>query len=600
MDHVYRWNGYAETPSVGSLLRYVERNADRLKSKYLNWIHELGESSVGGRRLIERLVLGNGLSYWWMTLLVEKSPYKSPISDAVRLLALDEILAARKPARVRYVGPPGWLQESVRALCRRMEIKFEWQRRSITGAPKTIRDFYLAMPLAIRALLSGSRYLWRRWPFKHRKTSDPNAGGDLFLCSYFFNFAPDLASKGEFRSRYWGGLQRLMEQRRIRGNWLQLYVAQEGIDGTGGAIALTEAFNRTADATGYHTFLDAYLSVRVVTRVVWTWLWLNFTAWRLRNLKTLFVPLDSNLSLWPLMKGDWNDSMRGPAAISNLFYLFLFEAALRDLPRQRKGVYLCENQAWERALIHTWQMLGHGELVGVAHATVRFWDLRYFSDRQTILSRDQLSMPRPTYVALNGRVAVDAFVDAGYPKNELLECEALRYQHLAGVAAHQDTRQHNPSALRVLVLGDYLETATRRLLQLLEAATAAMPAGTVYAVKPHPSCPVDPTEYRVDPLEVVTSSLDRLMNSFDVAYTGNMTSAAVDVYIGGLPVVVMLDNAELNFSPLRGCNGVRFVSEPAELAEALSASAKEPHSVSSDQFFFLDPAMPRWSRLLAS
>ena len=78
-----------------------------------------------------------------------------------------------------------------------------------------------------------------------------------------------------------------------------------------------------------------------------------------------------------------------------------------------------------------------------------------------------------------------------------------------------------------------------------------------------------------------------------------MTSAAVDAYLAGLPVVVMLDETELNFSPLRGQPGVRFVGTPEELADALQAGHGATAYPDRKDFFFLDPALPRWRRLLS-
>jgi len=78
-------------------------------------------------------------------------------------------------------------------------------------------------------------------------------------------------------------------------------------------------------------------------------------------------------------------------------------------------------------------------------------------------------------------------------------------------------------------------------------------------------------------------------------------TAAVDVYLAGLPIVVMLDETELNFSPLRGATGVCFVSTPEELAEALySQQCKVVDMPDSNEFFFLDPKLPRWSHLLVN
>jgi len=88
--------------------------------------------------------------------------------------------------------------------------------------------------------------------------------------------------------------------------------------------------------------------------------------------------------------------------MSNVLLVELFDAALRDLPHQRTGLYLCENQAWERALVHAWRKHAHGRLIAVGHSTVRFWDLRYFPDGRTLSSTSSLALPRADVFAVNG------------------------------------------------------------------------------------------------------------------------------------------------------------------------------------------------------
>ncbi len=50
----------------------------------------------------------------------------------------------------------------------------------------------------------------------------------------------------------------------------------------------------------------------------------------------------------------------GGDAISRLLAIELFDAMMRNLPRQSRGLYLCENQGWERALAHARRKHGHG------------------------------------------------------------------------------------------------------------------------------------------------------------------------------------------------------------------------------------------------
>jgi surface carbohydrate biosynthesis protein (TIGR04326 family) len=319
----------------------------------------------------------------------------------------------------------------------------------------------------------------------------------------------------------------------------------------------------------------------------------------LRGIRLAFRPLGSSFSLWPLMRGDWYSSLRGPGAISSLLWLELFDLAMRDLPRQSKGLYLCENQAWERALIHSWRKHGHGQLIAVPHSTVRYWDLRYITDPRTVRSENALPLPQPDLVALNGMAAIDAYRSADYPNNAIVECEALRYSYLNELRTRPASRRAMAPGLKVLILGDYFPANTIKMLELLEAAVAQMSVQVEFTVKSHPSYAVKLANYPSLHLQAVDKPLDQILHGFDIAYSSNVTSAALDAYLSGLAVVVMLDAAELNFSPLRGQPGVRFVSTAGELNEALRSADQGPAgNHNPKEFFFLDPELPRWKRVL--
>ena len=251
-------------------------------------------------------------------------------------------------------------------------------------------------------------------------------------------------------------------------------------------------------------------------------------------------------------------------------------------------------------MIHSWRKHGHGRIVGAAHSTVRFWDLRYFCDARDMDVSLPCPLPAPDLVALNGSYAVKAHLEAGYPPHRIAECEALRYGYLETLikssGRHAVPRE---GRLRVLVLGDYSGVCTIRMMKLLAGAYPSV-RDMEFVVKPHPNFMIRAEDYPEMVFTVVTQPLGELLLGFDVAYCSNMTSAAVDARLAGLPVIVMLDDEEVNFSPLRGIQGVRFVSAPKELSDAL----REANDCGTEQeadlqdFFFLDERLIRWKRLL--
>src|SRR5262245_37597879 len=96
--HVIYWRRYSHDASSASVPRFLEDRAEHFRARYLAFIHDLGQTQLGGKRVVDHLDIGDGFSLWWMTHLAEKSPYKSPrIYECLRLLALEEMLTEMRP-----------------------------------------------------------------------------------------------------------------------------------------------------------------------------------------------------------------------------------------------------------------------------------------------------------------------------------------------------------------------------------------------------------------------------------------------------------------------------------------------------------------------
>jgi surface carbohydrate biosynthesis protein (TIGR04326 family) len=304
--------------------------------------------------------------------------------------------------------------------------------------------------------------------------------------------------------------------------------------------------------------------------------------------------------LWPLIRENFMESINGRTAVQHLLLIELFDAALKELPKQRLGIYLSENQGWERAMIYAWRKYQHGKLVAVFHSTVRYWDLRYFDDPRTFNDTSSLAKPLPDQVAVNGPVARKTLLSAGFPKNRLVEVEAQRYLGLAnGVSrSSKSSEAAGNHRRRLLVLGDCTRTSTDTMMRLLQEGAIEFKRYFDITVKAHPACPVSPTDYPPLVYQVTNEPLNHnTLGQFDIAYAANATSASLDAFLAGLPVVIMLDEMNLNFSPLRGQKGVRFVSTAEELLRVLKESAQE-YEIKNEAYFWQDTELQRWRSLI--
>jgi surface carbohydrate biosynthesis protein (TIGR04326 family) len=612
VEHVLAWRTYAHRNRVTSVPRYLEEHADRLRSKYLAFIHDLSQARIRGKRVVDHLDRGDGFSFWWMTQLAEKSYLKSSrLSCCLRLLALEEILLARQPSALTLVSSDQDLAHAMRRLCHNLQLRFVWQRERQPPQKWSLRRLYRALPWRVQGLISLARHLVARWPLR-RIGQTPWFSGDraVFLCSYFINLDPGSGAEGRFYSEYWAALPKYLHDSGRRTNWIHHFRLSPMVPDARTGARWLRLFNRDASNQGYHAFIDTYLTLGIVVRVLRDWCWLNALAWRLRSIHEAFRPQESAVWLWPILRGDWWDSLVGPLAISNCLWVALFDAALGDMPRQSLGLYLCENQGWERALLRAWRKHGHGQIVGVLHATVAFWHLYNFDDPRSLSAEQTCRMPLPDRLAVNGGMAVKAFSAVDYPLARLVEVEALRYLSLSGITPKRESRSEKPDAttppkpepsrVNVLILGDMIPAAMHTFLRLLEDTVKLLPPVYRFTFKPHPGLSVDLTRYPGLRAGETRETLDRILDEYDVAVSANSTSAAVDAYQVGVPVIVMLDGDDLNLSPLRGQPGVRFVSTRAEFVDALQTAGNEPApGVKHEELFFLDPALTRWKRLLS-
>ncbi|MGB6352712.1 MAG: TIGR04326 family surface carbohydrate biosynthesis protein [Steroidobacteraceae bacterium] len=598
------WRRFDPRGPASSVPGYLEEHADRLKRKYLAFIHDLGEYRVAGKRVIDHLDAGEGFSFWWMTQLAEKSPFKSPrIYDCLRLLALEEILLAHRPGALTLSSSDRALVQAISRLCRNMGIRFRMDQRSGTASGrKALRAVYGRLPSWLQGMMS-LRHTLRRWPL--RRVGVPrwySGANDCFICSYFIHLDRQRCANGSFYSRHWEGLPKFLHDRGRNINWMQLFLVSEVVPDAETGIGWVKNFNRDAANQGLHTFLESYLTPRRVARALRLWFWLMGVKWRLRNIRPAFNVTGSSVWLWPVLRSDWHSSLNGPVAMSNCLNVALFDDALAAMPRQSLGLYLFENQAWEKALLRAWRRHGHGEIIGVQHATVPYWHLYYFDDPRSLRPGGSCPLPLPDGIAVNGVAAREAFAEGGYPKEKLMEVEALRYLYLYRVdgAPRESGRQRRTGPLRVLVVGDMIAASMDRVLNLLQDTAGQLPTGYEFTLKPHPGYAVDLGRFPGLTMARTTESLAKLLGDYDVALAANSTSAAVDAYVARLPVIVAVDGANLNLSPLRGRPGVSFVSSPQELTKALESAAGrlEADERSREDFFFLSPDLQRWSRAL--
>jgi surface carbohydrate biosynthesis protein (TIGR04326 family) len=593
------WNEYAESARRVSIARRLDERAHDIRARYLAFVHDLGRTRVGAVTLIERLAARDGYSLWWTSTLAEKSPFKSPaIIECLKLLVLEEVLREWRPVELHLQGFDAARVAAIEHLARNMDIRVV--RGTRRPGTRSLKDVFRALPAMLQAGVWLFRHQVPRLRLRGVHRVPWFAGRNaLSFFSYFFNISDAGFKAGEFRPAQWGDLPQFCARRGLRTNWAHHLLLTPVVPSAQVALEWVRRFHEDAAHQGAHAFFDTFVSLATLWRATLAYLRIALRSFALREIRVAFTPSGSRASFWPLLAGEWRDSVRGRVAFQACVWIEAFDALLRELPRQQLGLFLQENQGWERVLIHAWRRHGHGGLVGVAHSTVRFWDLRYFDDPREYNGAAAARRPAPDAVALNGSVAERMYRDAGYP-GKTVAVEALRFMHLARDAIR---REHvgdatTQGATTVLVAGDSVREATDELLRCLAAALPALRRRLRVLFKPHPWCAIDLSAYGLAAVEQRHEPIEQLIGESDIV-CGGISSVTLEAYCAGTGVVVFVARGSLNFSPMLGLSNVRMVRNPSEMAAALD-DTPAVRATRGPSLFHLDAALPRWAQLFES
>jgi len=598
-DVIY-WSSYtnSEVDGIFSLPLLVEKNADNLKSQYLALIYEFGKAKIRDKQIVEHLKIRPNFSYWWMTLLVEKCNYsKSPqISNVIKLIGLREWLKENKYEGIYLITDNKELLDAISLLSKELLIDFEWiKEKEVKPKSGRVKQVFSVLPNIIQQPIWLLYYILSNWSLKGVGVKEwRETTATTTFVSYLFNNIPELVKQGHYGSYYWTDFVDLLNKKQHSTNWLHFYVKDNLLPTAKNARKAINEFNKSKNSNQCHVTLASFLSISLIYYVLKD----SYKIARLAKTISFQIKIKSGY-LWPLIKQDFEDSMKGISAISNILYFNLFEKAMNELPPQKKGCYLQENQGWEFGFISTWKSAGHeNNIIGYPHSTVRYWDLRYFFDPRSYERKDESDLPLPSYVGVNGSDAKKMYINGSYPPNKLIKLEALRYLHIHDSIINRNKRDDNVLKEKVvLVVGDYLKKITDLQLDILSSALVDINQSTHYIIKPHPGCPINMEDYPELSGELSKKPIQELLAISDVIYSGPTTSAVVDAYCVGLPVVTLLDGKALNLSPLKDNKGVYFVTNSKELAAAIN-NAKATNSDQGKNYFYLHTGLPRWHEWL--
>jgi surface carbohydrate biosynthesis protein (TIGR04326 family) len=598
---VVAWNAISFDEHVISVLDYIEDHSYRLRKKYLSFVHGFGEYEIKNKKIVEHLSEKRGYNLWWMSDIAAKSYLNSQaITDCIKLLALEEILSENDTDSVVIYANDNTspVCDAIHSLCVNLDISYTYK---IVGK-KNKREYKKLLKRFQPEWLSVLRYLYR-YLKSHKKIFNKknmvwfSEGNSISFFSYLYHLDIKKSEKGEFYSKQWGRLPSILRDLGLTLNWVHHDWAIKSADT---AQSWIEGFNSDPEQEGSHSLFENHLNTSLIVQAFLNYCRLYLKSFYLLNIRKAFQPIGSKVDFWPLLKRDWCVSLRGGAAMRNWLFVETVDNMLKTIPKQGLGLYVQENMYWERALLHGWRYHNHGNIIGTPIATINFWDLRYSEDSRTVKDINRsFALPLPDIVALHGPVAKEHYYNAGYPSKSTAEVEALRYLYLEEKIKSNSVAINNykKDKIKILVLGEIKADSTLEILTIVQAAVVGK-CDISITLKSHPVCPIDTDQLKKTGVLITDEPIEKILSIFDLVIVAGATSAAIDAYYAEVNIIVFLGKHELNLSPLRGFDDVKFVRTSYELESAIDFYSSENKKIRNMNYFFIGNDLSRWKSLI--
>ena len=589
LENVVLWQAFlpmGAPESWVSLPEQVDRKRDVLRPRYQEWLADIAQRDLDGEPLPDLMAIRSNLSYWWMTLPTDNSlAVNSPAYSIVRLFALADFATSMDIESVTIVAEQPELSEAIsswaRGVCTQITIDLD--------VPTHVSEAHGRVHSA--PWLAAGRVFWNHLFIAldpRRKAGRAPLGEGITMVDYLAHLdspGPD----GSFRSNYWGPLVELLQEWPEPVNWLHVTANYATPKVVNVDVAQTCAFN---SAKPGHSVLHAYLNVRSVIGALRDYIRISRWGRRLRVIPDLFVERTTGIDPSPLLAGIIKDQYFGRTAALNAFWIRLWESALARRPCQRLGVYLFENQPWELAFIAAWRSCGNGDLIGFSHSTMLFWDLRYFMNPSIHSQSLALEMPQPNLVAINDTRMHRSASEGGYPISRLVVVENLRNRH-TGFEQLPSSSIH-----LLLLLGDYDQESTARMVEMVLEASTAFP-DFYLQLRPHPATNHFAWTATYGILTDNEETLESQLMKARKVVTGAHTSASIDALRGGRQTASVQTPRSFPGNPAEGLPGFVSVHTSTEMIRFVIGHQEEKlHSANVDNRGQFDLTL--WHQVLSS
>ena len=538
------------TVPVISLPELVEKDAKKWRARYLAWLEGVGGTNCGGLTLVEAMKIRPGLSYWWMTIPSEFSLSPDSIAYAViRLWVLEEVARNLGLEKLEVVGADSALKRVLSSWSHSSSIGITF-RDSHPLNPSGVLElgffqkFKRLLPARAKALMFMAKVYLQYFTLR-RPTVRGQSKTNPVVVDYLAHFDLEAAYEGRYESHFWGALVSKKSYLGGHTDWIHIDVRSATLPTSRKSKAVIRALNEKASQP-HHFLAQSFFDFDVLLRALSTFQEIAMLG---KHWNLVGKDPQSEMDFRPILEERVVSDFSGTAAASNAIWLCLFEKILSPAVRDRKLLFLWENQPWELAALHARKSSRSPANIGVAHLPVRYWDLRHFLGYSVGVLETSF-LPQPDIVAVPDATSVERIEIPQLPPRQIFEVEALRFEPKKHKALKSRRNCRDGEKTRILVLGELLDSMVQRQLKLVESLLEA--TGNEYSItfRPHPAGSAD--------LPILNPAVSLSGNSLarddyqscDAVLCSSITASSLEAHIAGVLVLIYRDGRAFSGTPL--------------------------------------------------
>ncbi len=540
------WNGK-------KLNELLEKNKKEIRLKYLNIIYDVVIKNSKKYRFLDI----KKINLIKLSLINEKNPFKSKsIHNCLKFLLIEKIIFKYKIKKIYYHGKNFEIERSIRMLS--INCKLEYKTKLIFTLPKSrLVYFFLGNIFFIKQL------------FKNLGLNkNLKKYSSMSIFSYFVHFSSSNTKK--FKSNLWGNLNKYFNNKKQNINWFHFYVPSNQVPSSKKANILQNNFNHNKYEN--HNFINSYLSkIEIIKSFFFFYNLFIKNIFLLQPEEKFFENKISKVNFCFFLRDDFLSSLFGPTLIYNILNIMIFNNMLKNIPHQKLGLYIIENQSWEYCFIKFWRKYKHGKLIAYFNSSIRFWDLRYTRKKKQFINKDE----NPDLYLLNNKIFKEEANKQGFPKNKTFVVEALRYNKLLPLKKKIKNK-------KIIIIGDILFDETKYLLSFVNKIISELEKYKIY-FKPHPTMTkksILNLMEKYNYMNITNVNSDRFKN-FEFAICSNGTSANLDCLIQNINFCSVKPFNSLNLYPIDRYQKYYQVGSPSELIKRIKNPKKN-----RNKFFF--------------